>query len=714
MTLQKYIFSFLLFVCFGVHAQPGNSRIQQPETGPADLSVLQLLEASMDLVKSNPNVSIQYARQVQRLTESMPSDSLTAWIQMKLGGIYVAHRALEDAEQVYLLANQYYLKEPQKARQAMQVYYEIGRVYKLMGSYGDALISFEKGFSLAEDLGDTYMQAQIMRRTANISKQLGEMENALEFARASIELSRKYGFSDVLAGAHTEAGFILNKLEQYAQAITEFKFAISESDTSDFESLADASDGIGNAYIEQGTLDSALFYYLNSMQFRSGLDDPESLHWNYINIGLVYQKMGVYHKAKAYFLISLDYAREQQNEVMEGNSLLRMGRLEVDMGNHAVGLDHLRKAEELFNSNGATGLELLSIKSLQRYFEEKGDYKTSMGYMHLLTQLERKIHSIESENRIEDMRVMYRTRMVEDELKFLEQENLIKDLEADQLKRRMSLTVMLIAFLLAIVCFFVFLWFQKSKANRIIRERNRQLDDMNIELQSLNKTKDRLFSIIGHDLKNPINTIMGFMELLNRREGKLSPETRIEYQGHVSESIQNVSKLLDNLLEWSRTQRETISFKQQQLDLNEIIRENIDLARVTAEKKSIKLEFQTSGPVMVMADSNMINTVLRNLISNAIKYTGESGTIEVRTKADARNVDVSVVDSGIGMSEEERRNLFKVDMPVSRKGTSGESGTGLGLLICKEFVEKHNGAIHVTSKPGKGSTFSFDLPIVIS
>jgi signal transduction histidine kinase len=207
---------------------------------------------------------------------------------------------------------------------------------------------------------------------------------------------------------------------------------------------------------------------------------------------------------------------------------------------------------------------------------------------------------------------------------------------------------------------------------------------------------------------------MGFMELLNRREGKLSPETRIEYQGHVSESIQNVSKLLDNLLEWSRTQRETISFKQQQLDLNEIIRENIDLARVTAEKKSIKLEFQTSGPVMVMADSNMINTVLRNLISNAIKYTGESGTIEVRTKADARNVDVSVVDSGIGMSEEERRNLFKVDLPVSRKGTSGESGTGLGLLICKEFVEKHNGAIHVTSKPGKGSTFSFDLPIVIS
>lgn len=703
-----------MFVCFGVYAQQNDSQKLQSETVSTDLEVLQLLETSIDLVKSDPGTSIKYARQTQRMAESITSDSLKAWVFMKLGPVYVAHRALEEAEQGYLLANQYYLKEPHKARQAAQVYYGIGRVYKLMGRYGDALISFEKGFSFAEEVGDTYMQAQLMRRTANISKKLGEMENALEFARSSVELSRKHGFNDVLAGAHTEAGFILIKLAQFPEAITEFKHSMSVSDSSDYESLADACDGIGSAYIEQGTLDSALFYYLNSMQFRSGLDDPESLHWNYINIGLVYQKMKEYPRAKDFIQRSLDYAREQQNEVMEGNSLLRLGRLEKDMGNNAVGLDHLMKAEALLNANGATSLELLSLKSIQRHFEDKGDYKNAMDYMHRHIKLERKIHSSESENRIEDMRVMYRTKMVEDELKFLEQENLIKDLEAEQLKRRMSITVMLIVFLLAIVCFFIFLWFQKSKANRIIRERNIRLDEMNVELQDLNKTKDRLFSIIGHDLKNPIHTIKGFMDLLKRREGKLTPETRIEYLGHISESIQNVSKLLENLLDWSRTQRKTISFKQQELDLNEIIRENIDLARATAEKKSIRLEAQTNEPVMVMADNNMINTLLRNLISNAVKFTGESGSVEIRTKAAATTVDVSVVDSGIGMSEEEIRNLFKVDMSVSRKGTSGESGTGLGLLICKEFVEKHNGAIHVTSEPGKGSTFSFDLPRVVS
>lgn len=171
---------------------------------------------------------------------------------------------------------------------------------------------------------------------------------------------------------------------------------------------------------------------------------------------------------------------------------------------------------------------------------------------------------------------------------------------------------------------------------------------------------------------------------------------------------------MDNLLEWSRTLRKTISFKQQRLDLNEIIRENIDLARVAAEKKGIKLEAQTSEPLLVMADHIMVNTVLRNLISNAVKFTGESGTIAIRTKAGTKTVDVSVLDSGAGMSEEEIRDLFRIDNTVSKKGTSGEPGTGLGLLICKDFVEKHEGAIHVTSEPGKGSTFTFDLPRAIS
>lgn len=678
------------------------------------MGIMQLLETSAELVQSAPLTSLEYARKTQILVDSSTSDSLKAWFFMKLGGIYYSHRALDEAEQVYLQANQYYLSVPEMARQASKAYYEIGRLYKLMGRYGDALISFENCFSLAKELEDSWLQANLMRRTANILKHMGELENALEFARSSIKLSRTHGFISILAGAHTEAGFILNKLELYPQAITDLKLAISVSDSADYEVLANAYDGLGNVYIDLGLLDSALFYYQESMQFRSRLDDPESLHWNYLNIGLVYQIMEDYLKANEYYQLSLNYAREQHNEVMEGNSFLRLGRMKEDMGSNIDGLDYLLKAEKLLNSNGASSLELLSLKSLQLLYEKEGDYKTSMEYMHRLTKLERKIRSNESENRVEDMRVMYRTRLVEDEVRLLEQESLIKDLEAAQLRRGMIVTVMLIAFLLATVGYFIFLWVQKSKATRIIRERNSKLDEMNAELLALNKTKDRLFSIIGHDLKNPINTIMGFVDLLNLRDGEITPETRDEFQGHISESIRNVSKLLDNLLEWSRALGKTISFKQQELDLNELIRENVDLARATAENKSINLESQTSGPLLVMADSNMVSTVLRNLISNAIKFTSESGTIQIRTKAATKRVEVSVEDSGIGMSEEELGKLFGVDTSVSRKGTSGESGTGLGLLICKEFVEKHSGAIHVTSESGKGSTFSFDLPRVIS
>ncbi len=714
MAMIKYIGILILFICSGAHAQQSDSRLNQPGASTADTRIMQLLETSTNLLRSDPPASLDYANQAQNLAESNTSDSLRAWIYVKLGVIYQSHRALEEAEQMYRQANQYYLKVPEMAPQAAQVYYKMGRLYKLMGRYGDALISFENSFSIAEELRDTYLQANLMRRTANISKQLGELESALEFAKSSIELSQMHGFSDILAGAHLEAGFILNKMEKYPQAIAEFKLAITVSDSTDYESLADASDGIGKVYTELGVYDSALVCYLESMHFRSRLDDPESLHWNYLNIGMAYQNMEVYPKAKDYLQRSLDFAREQQNEVMEGNSLLRLGRLEEDMGNTLVGVDHLMKAEDLLNENGASSLELLCLKSIQRHFEKIGDYKTSLEYFHRLTNLERKIQTNESENTIENMRVMYKTKQVEDEMRLLEHENQIKDLEAEQLKRRFAITVMLIGFLIVAALLLVFLWLQKSKANRIIQVRNRRLDEMNAELLALNKTKDRLFSIIGHDLKNPINTIMGFNDLLKREDSDLTPETRYQYLGFISESIRNVSELLDNLLEWSRAQRKTISFKQQQLDLNELIRKNIELARATAEKKGIILEASTSGSVMVMADDYMVNTVLRNLISNAVKFTSENGTIQILTKTATKTVDVSVKDSGMGMSEEVLRDLFQIDISVSRKGTSGETGTGLGLLICKEFVEKHNGAIHVTSKPGEGSTFSFDLPRAIN
>lgn len=714
MAMTKYFCILSLFICLSAHAQQGDIQVNQPESSTADIRVLQFLETSTKLVRSDPQSSLEYARQTQHLAESSSSDSLKAWILIKLGAIYYSHRALEEAEQVYLQANQYYLTVPEMVRQSALAYYEIGRLYKLMGRYGDALISFENCFALAKDMKDNWLQANLMRRTANILKHMGELENALEFANSSIELSHTHGFDYILAGAHTEAGFILNKLDQYSLAITELKLAISVADSTDYERLADASDGLGNVYSAQGLLDSALFYYLESMTFRSRLDDPESLHWNYLNIGLVYQKMEVFTSANEYFQFSLDYAREQQNEVMEGNSLLRLGRLEEDMGNTLAGLDHLLKAQNLLSSNGASGLELLSLKSLQRLFEKKGDFRTSMEYMHRLTKLERKIQSSESENRVEDMRVMYRTRLVEDEVRLLEQESKIKDLEADHLKRRMAITVMLFAFLLATAGYFVFLWMQKSKANRIIQERNSKLDEMNAKLLALNKTKDRLFSIIGHDLKNPINTITGFVDLLNRPDVNLTEETRNVYHGHITRSIRNISELLDSLLEWSRALGKTVNFKQQELDLDELIVENIALARATAEKKSIKLEFRTNEAVLVMADINMVNTVLRNLISNAIKFSNENRTVLVRTESAAKTVVVAVEDTGIGMSEEEVRSLFQVDVSVPRKGTSGESGTGLGLLICKEFVEKHNGTIYVSSKPGEGSTFSFDLPRMIS
>ena len=230
------------------------------------------------------------------------------------------------------------------------------------------------------------------------------------------------------------------------------------------------------------------------------------------------------------------------------------------------------------------------------------------------------------------------------------------------------------------------------------------------ELKQLNQTKDKFFSIIAHDLKNPFITILGFSELLLSDYNELSDEERIFYIDMMKKSAESSHNLLQNLLQWSRSQSGRIDFNPADISIDSMIQQNIDLLTPTADKKNIRIEFDNSQPMTVFADKDMVDTITRNLISNAIKFTNREGKIVIETSDVGNFVKISVKDTGIGMTEEDRNNLFRLDISKSSSGTEQESGTGLGLIICKEFVEKNNGSIFVESTVGQGSTFHFTLP----
>ena len=236
----------------------------------------------------------------------------------------------------------------------------------------------------------------------------------------------------------------------------------------------------------------------------------------------------------------------------------------------------------------------------------------------------------------------------------------------------------------------------------------------NEELQKINSEKDKFFSIIAHDLRGPLGNFMGMTEMLTDESYNFPESERKKIIEGLSRSARNTFSLLVNLLEWSQMDRGLTDFKPQKLDLTQTISECTSILEDSAKLKRIELIVQITNEPVVFADKNMLQTVIRNLISNAIKFTPKGGKVSVSAQSSADNMAlISVRDTGIGMTKEMLDNLFRIDASTKRPGTSGELSTGLGLLLCKEFVEKLNGTIAVESEPNIGTVFSFNIPASI-
>lgn len=248
-------------------------------------------------------------------------------------------------------------------------------------------------------------------------------------------------------------------------------------------------------------------------------------------------------------------------------------------------------------------------------------------------------------------------------------------------------------------------------SNQLILKQKEKLEEQYHSLNELNATKDKFFSIIAHDLKNPLGAFKHSTEILYKEFDYLESDEIRLYIEELFKSSNQVLELLENLLTWSRSQRGKIPYSPVEVPLNFIINNNFDLLKINADKKKIQLVNALNEEVFVYADINMISTILRNLISNAIKFTRENGIIKVYgQKYDDDFFQVTVEDNGVGIDPENIDKLFRIDSHYTTVGTTNEQGTGLGLIICKEFIEKHNGRIWVESQLGIGTKFHFTLP----
>ncbi|HEX2866771.1 MAG TPA: ATP-binding protein [Ignavibacteriales bacterium] len=255
----------------------------------------------------------------------------------------------------------------------------------------------------------------------------------------------------------------------------------------------------------------------------------------------------------------------------------------------------------------------------------------------------------------------------------------------------------------------------KSRLQALTSEllvKNNELKKSELALKQLNLSKDKFFSILAHDMRSPFSGLLGVAEYMARCYDLIPKDEIKELSEAVYLSAKKVYGLLNNLLEWSRLQMGKIEYLPSVAKLGELAEETVDLQMPNAETKGICLKNEISSQTVVFADQNMVSTVLRNLVSNAVKFTNRGGEVRLKSEEKGHYAEISISDTGIGMSREVLEQIFRIDSKYTSRGTAGEEGTGLGLILCKELIDKNKGGFRVESHPGKGTVFTFTLPLL--
>ena len=562
---------------------------------------------------------------------------------------------------------------------------------------------------------------------------------AIGIGKRSLQIAKNIGYHEGEAQVLNYLGILYLRLDDSRTASAFFFRALAFSDSLNFSiEKGYALNNIASSFIFERDYHQALSYVYQSLSIQTQNKDKMGIAYSWARLSDVYKNMQQYDS----LLIAATKAHELMKELgMNENSLIAIknighgweGKKQYEQALNCymtvvndtsisqetardvyADLVRVYNLLKLPDQSILFGQKWLSFKKdneiILRYIAEayslKGDWKEAFKFALMSMELRDSLSKDARFNQIKNLQILY-------EIGETKKEN--NDLKIELNTK--NLFMMFFGITIILICLLVLILLSKRnqqiRLNQILNKKNEEISIQRDNLNELNQTKDKLFSIIAHDLRGPIGNTSSFLEVLTENEGEFTKEQLLENLILLKDSSKATFKLLENLLTWARTQKGEIEFNPVPNDLFKVVQSNIDLFASNAENKKILILNNLDQNLIFSFDSDMINTVVRNLINNAIKYTREEGQITISAKKVDIKIEISVNDTGIGIDSETAKKLFTSDLkPNKKEGTKGEKGTGLGLILCKEFVLKHNGNIWAESELGKGSTFSFTLPYI--
>jgi len=528
----------------------------------------------------------------------------------------------------------------------------------------------------------------------------GNVDLSMKYALKALGYYDQHGQKRKSIDMLTRIGDILRGNGFYDQGRIYFAMALKLlSGSNDSALYASVYNNIAANFFEddQYSLDSSWIYAKKSLLISQKLRLPDKVYSNLNILGAIETKRSNYPQAIAYFNKALPIALVTAN----GDDALILNNL----AGIYKSLKQYKKSEEL--NLKAMNLALkydipqylkLSYLNLYDLYKTTGDYKKALLYHEKYQKVNIQLLKQQIMISVQDFNYRIELDSKEDERKLLENEQIVTK---DRLQIVIILTILLSVILFSSIAFVFYQQRQKKRKIQMIA----MLDQSNNVLR-------KFISILAHDLRSPFNSILGFSEIL-KNDKELTEEDRSLITDHLHSSSRSTFQLLERLLEWSRLESGMVKPDKQSCDVNSLISENVSLVEPAANLKNISVESVSDQSPKVNADHNMLSAAIRNIVSNAVKFTMPGGKIGVRTNISNHDVVISVEDNGVGMTKEQVEKLFRMEENYSSKGTAGEKGTGLGLILAKEYVEMNGGTIEVASEPGKGSRFVIKLPLSV-
>ena len=654
--------------------------------------------------------------------------------------------------------------ENNKERQ-VNTYNDIADLYSLYQT-DSALVYAKQALQQAEQINYKQGEADSHFQLGYYYDRAGNVKQAIAHMEKACQLYTALGDSSYLPGCYNNLGVYYSYGTEQKKSLEYFIKALNVArELNETYSLSEAYYNIGTFYEYVNENGLALQYYQKSLEVDTAENNTGDIAWSYINLGNINMKLHRYDDAYEnllearktlneikdqydniqlninfadYYLEKkeLDSARVYVDKTKEIYQKHKFDRLQADIialeadlllaqKQYAQSIELYDKAINIYNQQNTTdGLRDI-YTSKAKAFEKMG--KPGRAYQAL-----QKANQVNEETKPNEIAKVLgefeQNEATKEKMKQLQLEEKFTDQkkETDLLRVRSKFhrALFSIVFLVILISLVIYMYAGKRKNNKLLQanlatihqqkllleEQNKKLEESKKKLSELNATKDKFFSILAHDLKNPFNTLMGLSEIILSNEEVKNSDQLDEFVEGIYQTASSGYNLLENVLEWSRSQTGNIELHPQPVSIGEVVDTNIHFFHEILKEKKIEVTAPDLMNNTVNADKNMVNFIVRNLFNNAIKFSYPDSKIELSVQQNDGFYIVNIQDYGVGMNADTVSKLFKIDQTVQRNGTTGETGTGLGLILCKEFVHKNGGEIWVESTKDKGSRFSFSLP----